>query len=212
MINNFQGINNFRLLCIFHFNFNKFHHSVKAKLLSAFAITIALSACGGGSPDVPNNQAFSTASSATGSSSAASTSGTSGSSSNTTSTNTPSTPLITLRNQSESQALLLLTEAAKKKIGPEFLSRIFREEKTDFLIEFVNDVPLNLDPTQAALKFVEIKNAVFAVFLASDYVLLKDYSALPMSFIRTNDRTTLVNFLNHNGVKAIYENVTYVLN
>lgn len=185
---------------------------MKAKLLSAFAITIALSACGGGSPDVPNNQAFSTASSATGSSSAASTSGTSGSSSNTTSTNTPSTPLITLRNQSESQALLLLTEAAKKKIGPEFLSRIFREEKTDFLIEFVNDVPLNLDPTQAALKFVEIKNAVFAVFLASDYVLLKDYSALPMSFIRTNDRTTLVNFLNHNGVKAIYENVTYVLN
>lgn len=185
---------------------------MKSTLFSALAITIALSACGGGSPDVPNNQAPATASSATGSSSAASTSGTSGSSSNTTSTNTPSTPLITLRNQSESQALLLLTEAAKKKIEPEFLSRIFSEEKAELLISFVNDVPLNLDPTQAALKFVEIKNAVFTVFLASDYVLLKDYRVLPMSFIRTNDRTTLVNFLNHNGVKAIYENAPYVLN
>jgi hypothetical protein len=48
--------------------------------------------------------------------------------------------------------------------------------------------------------------------LASDFVLLKDYSVLPMIFIRTNDRTTLVNFLNHNGVKAIYENESYVLN
>lgn len=79
---------------------------MKPKLLSALAITVALSACGGGSPDVPNNQALSTASSAIGSSFAANTSGTSGSSSNTTSANTSSTPLVILRNQSESQALL----------------------------------------------------------------------------------------------------------
>lgn len=62
------------------------------------------------------------------------------------------------------------------------------------------------------MKFVEIKNMVFFVFLASDYVLLKNYDVLPMSFIRTNDRTTLVNFLNHNGVKAIYENEMHQLN
>lgn len=179
---------------------------MKIKFFSLLALIATLAACGGGSSDAPVNQVPPNASSST-ASSATDTSNTSANAVTSTATSTiPSTPLVTLRHLSETESLSLLTDAARMKIAPNFLTRIFREEKAEFLIEFVSDTNQERDLTQLAIVLTQQKSAVFSTFPQSDYVLLGDFNVLPMSFLRTNDRTALINFLNHNGVKAIYEN------
>jgi subtilisin family serine protease len=111
------------------------------------------------------------------------------------------------------QASSALSAQATAKTGKAFLNTLLNKPATSFVVEFVAPVTkpsLSADPATRlfAMKadLLSAKQSVTKTLVQSEFEQLRDYDALPMSFIKVKSRRALVQLLNHQNVKAIHEN------
>lgn len=114
---------------------------------------------------------------------------------------------------SPAQASSALSAQATAKTGKAFLSTLLSKPDTSFVVEFVAPATkpsLSADPATRlfAMKadLLSTKQSVTKTLVQSEFEQLRDYDALPMSFIKVKSRRALVQLLNHDNVKAVYEN------
>jgi subtilisin family serine protease len=111
------------------------------------------------------------------------------------------------------QAGSALSAQASAKTGKAFLSTLLNKPDTSFVVEFAAPATkpsLSADPATRmfAMKadLLSAKQSVTKTLVQSEFEQLRDYDALPMSFIKVKSRRALVKLLNHDNVKAVYEN------
>jgi hypothetical protein len=109
-----------------------------------------------------------------------------------------------LADFSKEEALMALGREAVGKILYEFLDRALDKTPNDVIVEFVNTLPLTSPLEEKKVSYAATKSRVAAA-VPSGYEVIRDYDALPMSFIRLKSRRALVNFLNNAEVKAVFE-------
>ena len=115
------------------------------------------------------------------------------------------------------QASSALSAPASAKAGKTFLNTLLNKPDTSFVVEFVapqTKPSLSADPTTRlfAMKadLLSAKQRVTKTLIPSEFQQLRDYDALPMSFIKVKSRRALVQLLNNENVKAVYENKAHV--
>ena len=111
------------------------------------------------------------------------------------------------------QASSALSAPASAKAGKTFLNTLLNKPDTSFVVEFVAPTTkpsLSADPTTRlfAMKadLLSAKQSVTKTLIPAEFQQLRDYDALPMSFIKVKSRRALVQLLNNENVKAVYEN------
>lgn len=106
-----------------------------------------------------------------------------------------------------------LTKQAQAKVGANFLKTLLREPQTGFIVEFAtattllnSNAKLTGDLSSLKADLLHQKQQILKITAASEVTILRDYSVLPMSFVKVKNRSALVQLLNQPGVKAIFEN------
>lgn len=112
---------------------------------------------------------------------------------------------------SKQEALSALSPAAISKLSSGFLDRLLEQTSNDVIAEFVDESSSTDSLEQKKVTYANTKSRVAAALASSEYEVITEYNALPMSFVRLKSRRALVNFLNNVDVKAIYENQKYSL-
>lgn len=113
------------------------------------------------------------------------------------------------------EALAHLTSSARIKTTQDHLAQIFSADQAEFIVEFKDETPqqadsdpLTLSGTLAARKqaFQGTKSRVLSRFAGASLEIRKDYSHLPLAYVRAKNRAALATLLEASEVVAIYAN------
>lgn len=115
---------------------------------------------------------------------------------------------------SKTEALAKLTPQAiaKVKAGQIDLNELLTNDANDLIIEYSDGnvtTAKTLSATAKTFKIAELKKQVRDKLSNREYVVLRDYKALPYSFDRISGKSSLVALLNDPTVKAVYPNKKY---
>jgi hypothetical protein len=121
----------------------------------------------------------------------------------------PDLSAATQADYSRQEAAVALSASALTKVGTEFLGRLLDQSVNQFFVDFAVSEPLpaTLEARQAL--YVEAKARAAAEIGVSNYVVIRDYTVVPQTFIQVNSRRALVTVLNSTTVKAVHENQVY---
>lgn len=123
----------------------------------------------------------------------------------------PDLSAATQADYSRQEAVAALSASALTKVGTEFLVRLLDQSVNQFFVDFAVSEPLpaTLEARQAL--YVEAKARAAAEIGVSNYVVIRDYTVVPQTFVQVNTRRGLVALLNSPTVKAIDENRVYAI-
>ena len=114
---------------------------------------------------------------------------------------------------SQAQAMSALSKQAAAKVEPFFVYRLLASSAADVIVEYhtpQHAAESMADPVyrlqNAKADFNSAKQQVIETLATADTASLREYDALPMSFMRVKNRRAMLQLLNHPNVKAVHEN------
>lgn len=112
----------------------------------------------------------------------------------------------------KAQAKAALSSAVARKVEAKSLERFLDKDVTEFIVTFHETIPVAQSAIYSQkieaekIAFRTARRNVMASLNTTDVEMVREYSVLPMAFMRAKNRAALVKLLNHPGVKSVVEN------